>query len=185
MSDLRTLEELVHYVDMETQRQREWLSRCRSMCEFRIPASLFADIPEAIWRVPVWGHKLLILHAPTVEKSRGGLHLADVSQQKSRYGWVLVPGEKVCDSDGRQAPTGGSVCPYPDPLMLAGQFILFNIFGVKELTFDVSEGGFGRAQKGPQISLCAISDVWFPVIDVKPTDWSADQTEPASRLITQ
>jgi hypothetical protein len=170
-----TTEELLARADSKLAEQRTYLSRCRELASFKLPAAMFNMIPESVWRAPVWGHKLLVIHAPPVQK-QGLLHVPEIKQSTTNYGWVVVPGPDVCNAEGRQAPTGSAVCPYGDPLLLVGEFVLFQLHAVRELTFNISQGGYGRAMPGARISLLMIGDIWFPVIDMKEDDWAPEQS---------
>lgn len=162
--------------------ERTWLSRCRELASFNVPLPLFDAIPEVVWRIPVWGNCIVVVHAPQVERTEAGLHIPDNTQRKAAYGWVVSVGERVCVGDDRQASIAGPVCPYEHPLLLVGTFVGFNLFSVKEMTFTSVDGGFGRPTNGPRVSRCIVSDVWWPVIDVKPTDWAAEQTNIVLRV---
>ena len=155
--------------------QREWLQRCKELCSLKIPLAMYNLVPDTIWRAPVWGHKVLILHAPPIAKW-GMIELSKDSQRETNYGWVLIVGDEICNSEGRQAPTGGSVCPYGDPLLLVGEFVLFNMAGIRKISFHISDGGPGQGVSPARVSLAMIGDIWLPIIDTKNEDWSAEQT---------
>jgi hypothetical protein len=179
-----TLDELVHGQDLLAQSQRTWLDRCRQLAAFRVPTQLLDRVPESVWRAPVWGHKLLVLHAPPV-KQAGLIVIPEQHRTTASYGWVLVVGRDVCSSESRQAPSGGgSVCPYGDPLLLVGQFVLFQLHAVREITFTVAGGGYQRAKKDDiQVSMLMVGDVWLPVIDQRVSDWSDEQPAVDSSLV--
>lgn len=186
-NQLATLPTLEQHIDAQHALllwQRAWLSRARELASFKVPPSLLALVPESVWRAPLWGHKVLVLHAPPVETT-GLIELPKDSQRPTNYGWVIGVGPDVCLSEGRQAPTGGAVCPYGDPLMLIGEFVLFQLHSVREITFDVAQGGYGRREPIARVSLLMIADIWMPVIDVKPDDWKPKQPAVDTVLVTQ
>ena len=65
-----------------------WLATCRSICELRLPPEVFKSIPEDLFRVSLWGTKVIVKRAPKVDQF-GCIVTPQNAQRDNAHRWVI------------------------------------------------------------------------------------------------
>ena len=152
-----------------------WLTTCRELARRRLPSGIFDFVPEEVWRFQHWGSKCVIMRTPQVEQ-QGSIIVPDQAKRPNELGWILTVGDKFCRTD--EANVRGKECPYAgigpfSPLLAVGQLVLFNPYGGKSLSVNLTDRRMVGAFQ-PFI-LISVADVWGPLLDVQRKDWSPTQ----------
>lgn len=154
-----------------------WLTYCRELASRRLPSVCFDSVPPDIWRFRVYGSKVVVMRTPQVEQ-QGSIILPDSSKKPNQVGWILTVGPNIHNTEepnvkGREYPYSG----YGDfsPLLAVGDLVLFNRHAGQALVSSLIDEGMVHRSKGEQFLLISIADVFGPLVNVQPSDWSAVQ----------
>ena len=159
LPDPDDLKGMVQYADAT---QRRWLLACRDLAESRVPEVVFKDIPDDVWTLLPWGHRLTVVRCPSLSRI-GLIHLAENAKTVSTAGWVLSVSPEINRPDGRLPYW------YPfHPLTLPGQLVAFGKWSGQTLPVV----GTTQNIETTSVVILNIADIFAPIFSVNEAYWT-------------
>ena len=175
--------------------EKRWLAACQAICQARLPPSIYAEIPESVWRFMPWGHRLVARRTPMVDKI-GRVIVPDSAKKENCVGWVLTVGTELGVADAK-LPDVMPYWDYPLPedlykhskiapgalqsLLIVGQPVVFGQWTGKALRMSAYDDTHRQLDGGSPLMILSVGDIWGPYLDMKDSEWATEQ--PSEHII--